>query len=119
MEAKNIRVRKHICRYIITCIGVVLILISRYPDLNPNAYANEIQPGEDVTIVTPGTEARLCPQPACGPDQHIVRIPEGTVLTIQSTEVFAIGTFRVKWFEVVYKDYHGWVSIYDTDFAKK
>lgn len=81
-------------------------------------WANEVNTGDTVTIVTPRTEARLCPRPGCGPDQHITRIPEGTVFTIQSTEVFAIGTFKVKWFEVVYDNQHGWISIYDTDKAK-
>ena len=45
-----------------------------------------------MTIITPGIEARLCPQPGCGPDRHITRIPEGTVLTIISTEDYAIGS---------------------------
>ncbi|MGD2098352.1 MAG: hypothetical protein PVG35_12270, partial [Desulfobacterales bacterium] len=58
----------------------------------PVAWADEIEVGDTVTIVTPGIVARLCPQPACGPDQHLTRIPEGTVLTVQGTDVFAIGT---------------------------
>jgi hypothetical protein len=115
MEAQKTTARKFIYRFCFICIGVVLVLISRYPDV----YANESKPGDSVTIITPGTEARLCPQPACGPDQHIVRIPEGTVLTIQATEFFAIGTFKVIWFEVVYQEHRGWISIYDTDLAKK
>lgn len=87
--------------------------------LRPVAWADEVKVGDPVTIVTPGTEARLCPQPACGPDEHITRIPEGTILTIQSTDVFAIGTFNVKWFEVTYENQRGWISIYDTDQAQK
>lgn len=82
-------------------------------------YAEEIKPGSAVTIITPGIEARLCPQPSCGPDQHIVRIPEGTVLTIEGTDIFEIGSFKVKWFEVIYQNHRGWISIYDTDMAKK
>jgi hypothetical protein len=77
----------------------------------PEIHADEIRPGDKVTVVTPGVEARLCALPACGPDQHITRIPEGTVLTV--------GTFKVKWFEVVYAEKRGWISIYDTDMAKK
>ena len=80
---------------------------------------DETKPENKVIITTPGIEARLCPQPACGPDQHITRIPAGTVLTIERTEIFAIGTFKVKWFEVVYRDLRGWVSIYDTDKTEK
>ena len=87
--------------------------------LRPAARADDIKVGDTVTIVTPGIEARLCPQPACGPDQHLTRIPEGTVLTVQGTDVFAIGTFTVKWFEIVYENQRGWISIYDTDRSKK
>ena len=82
--------------------------------LNPE----DVKKGDIVTIVTPGTEARLCPQPGCGPDQHITRIPAGTVFTVQNTEVFTIGTFKVKWFEVIYDNQHGWISIFDTDKSK-
>lgn len=81
--------------------------------------ADEVKMGDTVTIVTPGIEARLCPQPGCGPDQHITRIPAGTVLTIAGTDVLTIGTFNVKWFEVIYEDQRGWISIYDTDRVKK
>ena len=101
--------------------GVFLLFIAALmgSGLRPLVWADEIKVGDPLTIVTPGTEARLCPQPACGPDQHIARIPEGTVLTVQGTDVFAIGTFHVKWFAVVYENQRGWISIYDTDRAKK
>jgi hypothetical protein len=82
-------------------------------------YADEIKPGDEVTIRTPGIEARLCPNPGCAPGRHLTRIPEGTVLTVKSTEDYVIGTFRVKWFEVVYGENRGWISIYDTDKARK
>jgi hypothetical protein len=85
----------------------------------PEIHADEIRPGDKVTVVTPGVEARLCALPACGPDQHITRIPEGTVLTVEDTEDLVIGTFKVKWFEVVYAEKRGWISIYDTEMAKK
>ena len=98
---------------------MLLTLISLFPAIEPAVYANEVKPGGTVTIVTPGTEARLCPQPGCGPDQHITRIPEGTVLTVDGMEAFEIGTFKVKWFAVVYQNQRGWVSIFDTDQAKK
>ncbi len=84
-----------------------------------NVWADDANVGDTITIVTPGIEARLCPQPACNPNQHLTRIPEGSVFTILSTDVFAIGTFKVKWFEVVYQNQRGWISIYDTDQAQK
>ena len=96
-------------------LAIALPLSGMYSTL----WAEDVKIGDRITIVTPGTEARLCPQPGCGPDQHITRIPAGTVLTIQGTEVFAIGTFKVKWFNVDYENQHGWVSIFDTDRAKK
>lgn len=89
------------------------------PGIALEIHADQISPGDKVTIVTPGVEARLCPLPACGPDQHITRIPEGTVLKVENTEDFVIGTFKVKWFEVVYEENRGWISIYDTDKTKK
>ncbi len=89
------------------------------PGIDSEIYADETQPGDKVSIVTPGIEARLCPQPGCGPDRQITRIPEGTVLTVKSTEDYAIGTFKVKWFEVVYDENRGWISIYDTNKSKK
>ena len=95
---------------------VLVVLCSGWPT---NVWAGDVNVGDTVTIITPGIEARLCPQPACGPNQHLTRIPEGSVFTILSTDVFAIGTFKVKWFEVVYENQRGWISIYDTDQAQK
>ena len=106
-------------RSVFNCRFLLLMAIVLCSDLRPAAWAGDVKVGDPVTIVTPGIEARLCPQPACGPDQHLTRIPEGTVLTVQGTDVFAIGTFKVKWFEVVYENQHGWISIYDTDKANK
>lgn len=102
----------------LTCFLVFLcyLLIGSFA---PEIHADEIRPGDKVIVVTPGIEARLCPLPACGPDQHIIRIPEGTVLKVENTEDFVIGTIKVKWFEVVYEENRGWISIYDTNMAKK
>ena len=96
---------------------VFLCLLILGPGIAPDIYADEIKLGNAVTIITPGIEARLCPHPGCGPDRHITRVPEGTVLTVKNTEDYVIGTFRVKWFEVVYDENRGWISIYDTDKA--
>ena len=119
MQSQQTAAGRHIYRCVFICFSILLVLTTRYPGIDPDVCASEIKNGDKVTIITPGTQARLCPQPGCGPDQHIVRIPEGTVLTIQRTEFFAIGTFKVKWFEVVYQDQRGWISIYDTHIAKK
>jgi hypothetical protein len=87
------------------------------PGIDLDVFAAEDTHNDKVTIVTSGTVARLCPQPGCGPDHHITRIPEGTVLKVESAQDYAIGTFKVKWFEVIYKKNRGWISIFDTDKA--
>ena len=74
---------------------------------------------DEITIITPGVVARLCPQPNCGPNEHIVRIPEATTLRVEGMTETTIGTLPpVKWFEVTYQGKKGWVSIFDTDRAK-
>jgi hypothetical protein len=104
---------------VLTRLFVFLCLLIVGPGIVPDIYADEIKPGDTVTIITPGIEARLCPHPGCGPDRHITRIPAGTVLIVKNTEDYVIGTFKVKWFEVVYDENRGWISIYDTDKAHK
>jgi hypothetical protein len=119
MQSQQAAAGRLFCRCVFIFLGVIISLTIRYPGIDTDVWANETKLGDNVTIVTPGTEARLCPQPGCGPDQHIVRIPEGTVLTIEGTDIFEIGSFKVKWFEVIYQNHRGWISIYDTDIAKK
>ena len=80
-------------------------------------HAADIEQGETVTIVTPGVTARLCPQPMCGPDQHIMRIAEGTDLKVESIEAVEIGSLQVTWFQVVVEGNTGWISIFDTNKA--
>jgi len=104
---------------VLTRLFVFLCLLIIGPGIVPDIYADEIKPGDTVTIMTPGIEARLCSHPGCGPDRHITRIPAGTVLIVKNTEDYVIGTFKVKWFEVVYDENRGWISIYDTDKAHK
>ena len=103
---------------IFVCSVIFLLLANLWSDMATAVWADDVKQGDTVTIITPGTEARLCPEPACGPDQHITRIPEGTAFKVLGTEVFAIGTFKVTWFEITYQDQRGWISIYDTDKAK-
>jgi len=79
---------------------------------------NEVKQGDKVTIVTPGTVARLCPYPNCGQDQHITRIPERTVLEVEGIMDVRSGVLTVQWFEVTYKGKRGWISIFDTDKAQ-
>jgi hypothetical protein len=119
MDTKGMDASMFKDRFAFNCLFVFFFAYILSSGLCPVSWADEVKVGDSVTIVTPGIDARLCPQPACAPDQHITRIPEGTVLTIQGTDVFAIGTFNVKWFEVIYEDQRGWISIYDTDKAKK
>ena len=80
-------------------------------------YAGDVERGDTVTIVTPGVTARLCPQPMCGPDEHIMRIAEGTNLKIVGIEDVKIGSILVTWFQVAIQDNTGWISIFDTDKA--
>ena len=119
MNAQQAPTQRHIHQTVFICTALLFALITLLTGTASAVYANDVKQGDSVTIVTPGTEARLCPQPGCGPNEHITRIPQGTVLTIQNTEIFEIGTFKVKWFAVVYQNKPGWISIYDTDQAKK
>ena len=79
--------------------------------------AGDVEPGDTVTIMTPGVTARLCSEPMCGPDQHIMRIAEGTELEVEDTEDVKIGSIHVTWFQVVVDGNAGWISIYDTNRA--
>jgi hypothetical protein len=80
-------------------------------------YAGDVEQGDIVTIMTPGVTARLCSEPMCGPDQHIMRSAEGTELEVEDTEDVKIGSIHVTWFQVVVDGNAGWISIFDTDKA--
>ena len=80
-------------------------------------HAGGVTLGDTVTVVTPGVTARLCPQPMCGPDKHIMRITEGTDLKVEGVEDVKIGTILVTWYQVDVEGNTGWVSIFDTDKA--
>ena len=101
------------------CSFLLLSIFATNAARHPDVLAAEVKKNDHVTIVTPGTVARLCPQPGCGPEQHIIRIPAGTILEVEDTQDYAIGTFKVKWFEVIYQKNRGWISIYDTDKAPR
>ncbi len=118
-DTRTLKANRMSVRIVFIFAQAVLILLVLCSGWLKNVHADDTNVGDTVTIVTPGIEARLCPQPACGPNQHLTRIPEGSVFTILSTDVFAIGTFKVKWFEVIYENQRGWISIYDTDRAQK
>ena len=119
MDARQESIQRHINQNGFIWTGLLFALFTLFINIGSAVYANDLKQGDRVTIVTPGTEARLCPRPGCGPNQHLSRIPQGTVLTVQNTEIFEIGSFKVKWFAVVYQNQPGWVSIYDTDLSKK
>jgi hypothetical protein len=38
---------------------------------------------------------------------------------VKSIEDYAIGTFKVKWFKVIYNENRGWISIDDTNKSQK
>ena len=95
---------------------VALVIV---PCIVSDIYASEVKQGDKVTIIVPGTVARLCPYPNCGQDQHITRIPEGTVLEVEGIMDVKSGRLpAVKWFEVTYKGKRGWISIFNTDKAQ-
>jgi len=81
----------------------------------PEVWGSEVKQGDKITVVTPGTVARLCPHPNCGQNQHITRIPKGTVLKVEGIMDVKSGMLTAKWFEVTYKGKRGWISIFDTD----
>ena len=75
----------------------------------------QVSHGDKIKIITPQVIARLCPFPNCGQDQHITRIPEGTVFQVEGIMKTGSKEWPVTWFEVTFKGKKGWVSIYDTD----
>jgi hypothetical protein len=104
---------------VLTKFLAVMSLLVFIPCIASDALSGEIKQGDKVTIITPGTTARLCPHPMCAPGQHITRMPEGTVLKVEGIQDAKIGTFAVRWFEVTYEGSRGWISIFDTDKAEK
>ena len=100
---------------VFNCFFALLLVLVIVPFVPSGGYASEVKQDDKVTIVTPGTVARLCPYPNCGQDQHITRIPKGTVLKVEGVMDVKSGMMTVKWFEVTYKGKRGWISIFDTD----
>ena len=96
----------------------VLLLTVMALGIASNVNTSEVKQSDKVTIVTPGTVARLCPHPNCGQNQHITRIPKGTVLEVEGIMDVKSGVLTVQWFEVTYKGKRGWISIFDTDKAQ-
>jgi hypothetical protein len=90
--------------------AIILIIM-----LSPPAFGAKVKQGDNVTIITPGTVARLCPHPNCGQNQHITRIPEGIKLQVEGIMKVKSGMMEITWFEVKYKGKRGWISMYDTD----
>ena len=93
----------------------LMLFLIMIPFTASDIYAKEAKQGDKVTIVTPETVARLCPHPNCGQNQHITRIPQGTIFKIEGIMAFKSGMMKVKWLEVTYNGKKGWISIYDTD----
>ena len=103
------KLRSQYITLVLLCMFILL--------LASNLYADDVRQGDEITIVTPGTVARLCPHPGCGPNEHVTRIPEATTLIVQDLTDFKIGTFSVRWFAVTYAGNPGWISIFDTNKA--
>ena len=100
-------------------ISALILLFVMAPYITSDVCASEVKQGDKITIVVPGTVARLCPHPNCGQDQHITRIPQGTVLTVEGIMEVKSGMMPpVPWFEITYKGKRGWTSIYNTDKAQ-
>ena len=98
---------------------LIFVLASIIAFMASYTYASEVKQGDKVTVVTPDTVARLCPYPNCGQNQHITRIPKGTILEIEGIIDVKSGRLPpVKRFEVTYKGKRGWISIFDTDKAQ-
>lgn len=98
----------------------VFLLLMVVALITTNIYAEDImdklKDGYEITILTPGTTARLCPRPMCGMNEHIARIPEDTVLKVDySAKLENSSRKPVVWCYVNYEGKSGWVSIYDTD----
>ncbi len=93
-------------------ICYLLVLSSFIPT---TVWSGNVKQGDKVTISTPETVARLCPHPNCGQNQHITRIPKGTVLKVEGIMTVKSGRMKVTWFEVTYKGKKGWISVYDTN----
>jgi hypothetical protein len=99
-------------------LKLLFLFVLIIPTVAVDIYASEVNQGDKVKIVVPGTVARLCPYPNCGQNQHITRVPEGTVLTVEGIMDVKSGMLPpVKWFEVTYKGKRGWLSIFNTDKA--
>lgn len=94
--------------FILIIIGIIFIL-------SFFVYAEEIKQGDKIVIIEPGTVARLCPYPNCGENQHITRIPEGTILVVEGIMNIKETSWTVQWFEVIYNGQRGWISIYNTN----
>jgi len=93
---------------------IVMLMLIMVPIGSANS-AMEIKKGDKVTIITQGTMARLCPYPNAMQNKHITRIPKGTILEVEGIADVKAGILSVKWFEVIYNEKRGWISMYDTD----
>jgi len=114
---KSSALRKCVNMRVSKLFFAILLLVVMTMGIASIVNGNEVKQGDKVTIVVPGTVARLCPYPNCGQDQHITRIPEGTVLEVEGIMDVTSGVLTVQWFEVTYKGKRGWISIYNTDKA--
>ena len=97
------------------CFSALLLLLAMASYMPQSVYAGEVKLGDRVTTVRPGNLTKLCPFPGCKKGQHLIRIPEGTVLKVEGVMNVRFGKSTTKWVETIYKEKRGWISIYDTD----
>ncbi len=83
--------------------------------LSIDSYAGTASKGDSVKILTANSRARMCPKPNCGQDQHLLRLPTGTVLKVQDVAEIKNGYFKAKWYKINYNDKTGWISMFDTN----
>jgi hypothetical protein len=117
----NVKVSKVFLAVMLTLVMVLSMALV--------ANADEIEQGDKVIIVEPGSGARFCEVPQCGKKQTIAFIPGGTVLEVEgirevNTDVILssgwgyIYYVTEQWFQVTYEGKSGWIKRYDTEKAK-
>jgi hypothetical protein len=75
--------------------------------------------GDTIKIITPETQARLCPKPLCRQGQELARILANTEFKVEEVSRERLPMWDVVWYRITYKGKRGWVSEFDTDKAPK
>ena len=70
---------------------------------------------KQITVVTAGNQARLCPNPSCAIGEELQRIETGTALTVLDAKNVESGISTTIWFKVDVDGNTGWVSEFDVE----